>query len=180
VDIVVIGENGKLTQQKVDMSPTKDSVSTALGGPGTVIGQYKNGVVALKLREPVKGKHKLNKMKLPSPMQDEEVHGPILLIKMDNASEPLDFTLSDFELEFGKVESQPSNDSDSEFDGSDIESEESQSGSEESHSGSDDDNCVPPEFASMIQSMLKTSGPIVDIVVVAENGTFSKAYLRKS
>jgi len=66
-----------------------------LGGRQTFIGQWPDiDVVIIK---PEEGEIK-NENVLPTPFDVEEVNGKILLVRMDENSEPRDFTLEEYKL----------------------------------------------------------------------------------
>jgi hypothetical protein len=64
-------------------TPLQKDIYIILKGPGTFIGQYEDlNVVVMKCREsPLE--LELNQNKLPSPLENEEVMGPILLVRMN-------------------------------------------------------------------------------------------------
>lgn len=95
VKAVLIKVSGKTTEKSLDMTPQADAVTKVLGGSATIVGQYKNGAVIMKLRKPDEDCDS-NKVKLPAPFSEEKVDGPILLVRMDQSSEPQDFTIEDF------------------------------------------------------------------------------------
>jgi len=85
--------------QEID-TPLQGDIYILLKGPGTFIGQYEDiDVVIMKCREsPVE--LSVNQNKLPPPFENEEVLGPILLIRMNEFSKPEDFTLQEFETRY--------------------------------------------------------------------------------
>jgi hypothetical protein len=69
---------------------------TILKGTATFVGQWPEiDVVILKCE---KSPFDLmeNRNTLPEPFNNEVIHGPILLVRMDENSEPQDFTLGEF------------------------------------------------------------------------------------
>lgn len=88
---------GKLKEVELDMSPKLNSVAEVLGGLVTIVGQYDNGAVVLKLRNPTSS-HEENPIILPAPFHKENICGPILMVRMDEKSNPQPFTKSDFKL----------------------------------------------------------------------------------
>ena len=94
VKCVLIGES--LGDIQVIESPLQKDIYTLLKGPGTFMGQYDHvDVVIMKCRESI-FELELNQNKLPEPYQNEQVFGPILLVRMNENSEPEDFTLQEF------------------------------------------------------------------------------------
>jgi hypothetical protein len=82
----------------VDIDPSKREIFQILQGPATFIGQWPQlDVVIMKC---VRGNIK-NLNILPTPFDNESVHGKILLMRMDKNSEPQDFTLDEY-LQFIK------------------------------------------------------------------------------
>ena len=77
-------------------TPLQKDIFTLLKGPGTFVGQYPEiDVVVMKCRESVFSLE-LNQNKLPKPFDVEQILGPILLIRMNENSDPEDFTLQEF------------------------------------------------------------------------------------
>jgi hypothetical protein len=64
-----------------------------LGGRQTFIGQWPD--IDVVIMKPEDGKTK-NENILPPPFHVEEVYGKILLVRMDENSEPQDFTLDEY------------------------------------------------------------------------------------
>ena len=76
-------------------TPLDRDIFTLLKGPGTFVGQYPDiDVVVMKCREPLT--LILNQNTLPKPLESEQIFGPILLIRMNEHSEPEDFSLQEF------------------------------------------------------------------------------------
>jgi hypothetical protein len=94
VKCILIGEKfGDI--QEID-SPLQRDIYHLLKGPGTFIGQYESlDLVIMKCRESVFDLE-LNQNKLPVPYDTEVVYGPILIIRMDTNSEPINFTMEEF------------------------------------------------------------------------------------
>ena len=85
--------------QEID-TPLQKDLYMILKGPGTFIGQYADiDVVIMKCRESP-FEIGINQNKLPPPFENEEVLGPILLIRMNELSQPEDFTLQEFETRY--------------------------------------------------------------------------------
>ena len=78
---------------EVDIDPIKNEIFKILGGRQTFIGQWEElDVVIMK---PENG-DVFNMNTLPYPFDKEEVNGKILLMRMDENSEPQDFTLEEY------------------------------------------------------------------------------------
>ena len=77
-------------------TPLSSDMFYILKGPGTFIGQYEDiDVVVMKCRESFM-ELSTNQNRLPPPFDNECVLGPILLVRMNQNSEPEDFTLEEF------------------------------------------------------------------------------------
>ena len=81
----------------VDLSPEKNEICKILRGKATFLGQWEEElVVILKCKESVFNL-KLNENVLPRPFSNMDVDGRILLIRMDEESEPQDFTKVEYD-----------------------------------------------------------------------------------
>ncbi len=81
----------------VDLSPEKNEIYKILRGKATFLGQWEDElVVILKCRESVLDL-KINENVLPRPFSNMEVNGRILLIRMDEESEPQNFTKVEYD-----------------------------------------------------------------------------------
>jgi hypothetical protein len=97
--ILIHEEKGNVEEVYIDISPQKNEIFLLLGGRQTFIGQWPDiDVVILKSEDGITE----NKNELPAPFHNEEVFGKILLIRMDENSEPRDFTLDEYELFHGR------------------------------------------------------------------------------
>ncbi len=77
-------------------TPLGSDMFYILKGPGTFIGQYADiDVVVMKCRESLMDLSR-NQNVLPPPFDTEVVEGPILLVRMNQNSEPEDFTVEEF------------------------------------------------------------------------------------
>jgi len=95
--IVILKADGVVKEETFDSTPAKNELSELMGGPVTILGKYhQNGVILLKLRSPQPNSPK-NSHPLHAPFAEEEVIGPIALVKMDKDALPVDFTKADFE-----------------------------------------------------------------------------------
>ena len=92
--VLIHEEMGNVEQIEIDIDPRKNEIFKILSGRATFIGQWPDiDVVIVKCVEAAK----FNENVLPPPFQDEEVYGKIILIPMDENSEPRDFTLKEFQ-----------------------------------------------------------------------------------
>jgi hypothetical protein len=91
--VLISEEEGNITEIE---TPLGADLYQILKGPGTFIGQWPDiDVVIMKCRESYFTLME-NRNVLPAPFQDEKVTGPILLVRMDEHSEPQDFTLEEY------------------------------------------------------------------------------------
>jgi|TARA_B100002019_G_scaffold47733_2_gene40381 hypothetical protein len=93
IAVLIHEEEDKLEEINLDIDPVKNEIYKILSGRATFIGQWPDiDVVILKCVQATK----LNQNTLPPPFHGEEVYGKILLVRMDEDSEPRDFTLKEF------------------------------------------------------------------------------------
>ena len=93
VAVLIKEQDGNILEIDLDIDPSKNEIFLRLGGPATFIGQWPDlDVVIMKS---VSGEA-LNHNVLPTPFNLEEVYGPILLVRMDENSDPRDFTLKEY------------------------------------------------------------------------------------
>jgi hypothetical protein len=93
VAVLIKEEVGNIQEIDLDIDPSKNEIFLRLGGPATFIGQWPDlDVVIMKS---VCGET-FNHNVIPSPFDTEEVYGPILLVRMDENSDPRDFTLEEY------------------------------------------------------------------------------------
>jgi len=92
---ILIHENvGNIREIDIDITPHKNEVFTLLEGRQTFIGQWPE--IDVVIMKPEDGKLK-NVNTLPNPFDVEDVYGKILLVRMDENSDPQDFTLEEYE-----------------------------------------------------------------------------------
>jgi hypothetical protein len=95
--VLVSEDEGNISDVKINIKG--NDLYRILKGPATFIGQWPEiDVVIMRCRESVFSLLD-NRNVLPPPFSDEKVLGPILLIRMDENSDPQDFTVSEY-LEF--------------------------------------------------------------------------------
>lgn len=93
VAILIKEQFGDLRQIELDIDPKKNEIFKLLSGSPTFIGQWPDlDVVIMKAQRATT----LNENTLPPPFDTEEVHGSILLVRMDENSDPRDFTLEEY------------------------------------------------------------------------------------
>jgi hypothetical protein len=81
----ICAPDGTVREETFDTTPTKNHLSILMGGQVTIIGQYEqNNVILLKLQE-TNEKTPVNTTKLQPPFgENEEIRGPIALVRKDN------------------------------------------------------------------------------------------------
>lgn len=89
-------DKDRIVNIDIDIDPKKNEIVKALNGKSpTFVGQLVDtNVVIIKSVE----SHELNNNKLPYPFHTEIVHGPMILIHMDDNADPQDFTVEEYML----------------------------------------------------------------------------------
>ena len=80
----------------VDISPEKNEIYRILRGKATFLGQWPEKSVVILTCESSPFDLKMNVNRLPRPFTNMSVFGRIILIRMDEDSEPQDFTLKEY------------------------------------------------------------------------------------
>ena len=93
--ILIHEKKDQIEEIDLDISPAKNKIFKLLGGRQTFIGQWPD--IDVVIMKPEDGMSK-NENTLPFPFSSEEVFGKILLVRMNENSEPQDFTLSEYQL----------------------------------------------------------------------------------
>ena len=98
VKCVVLRASGAAEEVDIDMAPKLGEISATLGGAVCFVGQYEpiEVMVVRRQPEPIAALPKSTHV-LPVPHELEEVHGDMLLFRSDQDSEPIDFTLAEYE-----------------------------------------------------------------------------------
>jgi len=95
IAILIHEELGHVQEIQLDITSSKNEIFKLLGGRQTFIGQWPEiDVVIMKSEE---GKIK-NENVLPGPFDVDEVNGKMLLVRMDENSEPRDFTIEEYDI----------------------------------------------------------------------------------
>jgi hypothetical protein len=93
--ILLNEDEGDIIEIDLDISPSKNEIFKLLGGRQTFIGQWPDiDVVVLKAENATIK----NKNTLPYPFDTEDINGKVLLVRMDENSDPQDFTLNEYTL----------------------------------------------------------------------------------
>ena len=96
VTAVVVSVAGAPTEITLDSSDQSGSIASAIGGHPTIVGQYPDRTVVMRLQTPG-STDTLNEFILPSPMDHEQIKGPIMMLRVDKHGDFEDFTMDDFE-----------------------------------------------------------------------------------
>jgi|TARA_B100001996_G_scaffold374887_1_gene354121 hypothetical protein len=94
--VVVHETRGDIEEIDIDLLPEKNEIANLLGGNATFLGQWEDDLVVILVRANTENLE-LNANKLPRPYTNMRLFGKILLIRMDEESEPQDFTLREYE-----------------------------------------------------------------------------------
>lgn len=91
--VLIHEKKDQVEEIDLDISPSKNQIFKILRGRQTFIGQWPD--IDVVIMKPEDGKVK-NENNLPHPFDVEDVYGKILLVRMDENSDPQDFTLDEF------------------------------------------------------------------------------------
>ena len=91
--ILIREKLGDVVEINLDIAPHKNEIFKILEGRQTFIGQWPE--IDVVIMKPEDGKLK-NENTLPNPFDVEDVFGKILLVRMDENSDPQDFTLEEY------------------------------------------------------------------------------------
>jgi hypothetical protein len=92
--ILIHETEGNIEEIDLDIDPSKNEIFLLLCGRQTFIGQWPE--IDVVIMKPEDGTTR-NDNVLPTPFDVEEVYGKILLVRMDENSDPQDFTLQEYE-----------------------------------------------------------------------------------
>jgi len=91
--ILIKEQFGDIREIELDIDPRKNEIFLLLSGSPTFIGQWPDlDVVIMKAQYA----NNINNNILPPPFENEEVYGSILLVRMDENSDPRDLTLEEY------------------------------------------------------------------------------------
>ena len=91
--VLIYEDKDHIEEREVDIEPSKNEIVKLLSGRATFIGQWPE--IDVVIMKPEYGIIE-NENILPFPFHGEEVRGKILLMRMDEHSEPQDFTLHEY------------------------------------------------------------------------------------
>ena len=91
--ILIHETEGNIEEIDLDIDPSKNEIFLLLCGRQTFIGQWPD--IDVVIMKPENGSTKNDNI-LPPPFDVEEVYGKILLVRMDENSDPQDFTLREY------------------------------------------------------------------------------------
>lgn len=93
IAVLIKEQFGDISEIELDIDPRKNEIFRLLSGSATFIGQWPElDVVIMKAQYAAIP----NMNQLPPPFETEEVNGSILLIRMDENSDPQDFTIEEY------------------------------------------------------------------------------------
>ena len=96
--LAVLVNEGKndIHEIDLDISPEKNEIYKILRGKATFLGQWPDKSVVIVTCESSIFELSMNLNRLPRPFTNMTVMGRILLVRMDEESEPQDFTLTEY------------------------------------------------------------------------------------
>jgi hypothetical protein len=100
--VLVREAKGSMEEIELDIGLAKNEIFHILGGPGTFIGQWPRTDIVIMKCGSARRFTMSNENILRPPFHDEQVMGPILMIRMDKNADHQDFTLEEC-LERGLV-----------------------------------------------------------------------------
>tara|TARA_Y200000002_G_C22662843_1_gene656594 strand:+ start:926 stop:1351 length:426 start_codon:yes stop_codon:yes gene_type:complete len=96
IAVLVNEEKNDIHEIDLDISPEKNEIFKILKGKATFLGQWPEKSVVIVTCESSMFDLKMNLNRLPRPFTNMSVFGRILLIRMDENSEPQNFTLKEY------------------------------------------------------------------------------------
>ncbi len=96
IAVLVNEEKNDIHEIDLDISPEKNEIFKILKGKATFLGQWPEKSVVIVTCESSMFALKMNLNRLPRPFTNMSVFGRILLIRMDENSEPQNFTLKEY------------------------------------------------------------------------------------
>lgn len=94
--VLINEDEGNICELKIDISTHSHDIFRLLKGTPTFIGQWTDIDVVLMKCDQTPFELMDNRNRLPIPFHRERVKGPILLVRMDEDSNPKDFRLSEY------------------------------------------------------------------------------------
>ena len=91
--VLIHETEGNIEEIDLDIDPSKNEIFLLLCGRQTFIGQWPE--IDVVIMKPEDGTTRNDNI-LPPPFDVEEVYGKILLVRMDENSDPQDFTLQEY------------------------------------------------------------------------------------
>ena len=95
VACVLIHPDGKAEEIQLDMTPKKDMCGKTLGGSITLQGQWPEIDCVIMSKRDTDADAPINKHNLPMPFDKATIRGAVLLVRMDEDSEPQPLTLKE-------------------------------------------------------------------------------------
>jgi len=94
--VLINEKRNDIHEIEVDISPEKNEIYRILRGKATFLGQWPEKSVVILTCESSPFDLKMNVNRLPRPFTNMTVFGRIILMRMDENSEPQDFTLKEY------------------------------------------------------------------------------------
>ena len=113
INIVILKENGTIEEIQLDMDKDKNELGVYLQDKLTFIGQIireeteenKTNIILIKGLNAEKNGKKINKCKLPTPFNEEQIFGDIILLPMNDKIEPENIYIKDYYGLFREIKS---------------------------------------------------------------------------
>lgn len=101
INLLILKENGNIDEIKLDMDKDKNELGIYLKDKLTFIGQIirepeRTNIIIISGLNSNKFNKNINKCKLPIPFDKEEIYGDIVLLPMNEKSEPENIVLSEY------------------------------------------------------------------------------------
>eukprot|EP00467_Chlorarachnion_reptans_P017322 CAMPEP_0114496810 /NCGR_PEP_ID=MMETSP0109-20121206/5972_1 /TAXON_ID=29199 /ORGANISM="Chlorarachnion reptans, Strain CCCM449" /LENGTH=200 /DNA_ID=CAMNT_0001674115 /DNA_START=107 /DNA_END=709 /DNA_ORIENTATION=- len=103
---ILIPAGAKMKEITMDMTPSKNTAAKILKGSVTFIGAMPEIDVIIMGRRDMEGLSP-NQHKLPKPYTEVKVNGDVLLVRMDENSEPQNLTMKEYEAYVEKKNAEP-------------------------------------------------------------------------
>ena len=94
--VLINEERNDIVEIVIDISPEKNEIFNILKGKASFVGQWPDEDVVIVKCSESSIELNLNQNRLPRPFTNMFILGKILLIRMDEYSEPQDFTLKEY------------------------------------------------------------------------------------
>lgn len=96
ISVLIAEEDDHIQEIDVNIHPRLNEIFRILKGTATFIGQLPNTDIVILKADESPFELTLNRNKLPPPFDNEIVHGPILLVRMDHNADHQDFLIEEY------------------------------------------------------------------------------------